>query len=180
MDTPDAEPARATAAAAAADAAGAAAPMPEQAAPPAMRAAAPDQSRLVQGAAEELEKAGRGLAGLAEETAAGMRRLMATMPGFGAGGAQRAMARLVEGVAAANMRFADELLRRAGPGAVMELQRRFLRGYFDAPAQGGALPPRAPEAAVHPLAAPSGRVVQLEAKRRPRRVAVSGPPGEGR
>jgi hypothetical protein len=206
MDTPDAEPARATAAAAAADAAGAAAPMPEQAAPPAMRAAAPDQSRLVQGAAEELEKAGRGLAGLAEETAAGMRRLMATMSGFGAGGAQRdaqrAMARLVEGVAAANMRFADELLRRAGPSAVVELQRRFLRGYFDALTQGGALPLRAAgqaaeqslraveaaveagerdaEAAVHPLATPSGRVVQLEAKRRPRRVAVGGPPGEGR
>ncbi len=143
MNTPDAEPARATAAAAAAaDAAGTAARMSEQAARSGMQAAASNQSRLMQDAAEELEKAGRGLAGMAEETAAGMRRLMATMPGFGSGGAQqdaqRAVSRLVEGVVAANMRFADELLRRTGPSAVVELQRRFLRGYFDALAQGGA------------------------------------------
>jgi CBS-domain-containing membrane protein len=38
-----------------------------------------------------------------------------------------------------NMRFADELLRRTGPSAVVDLQRQFLREYFDALAQGGTL-----------------------------------------
>jgi hypothetical protein len=36
-----------------------------------------------------------------------------------------------------NMRFADELLRRTGPSTVVDLQRQFLREYFDALAQGG-------------------------------------------
>lgn len=40
---------------------------------------------------------------------------------------------------ATNMRFADELLRRAGPSDVVELQRQFLREYFDAMAKGGTL-----------------------------------------
>jgi CBS domain-containing protein len=106
-----------------------------------MQAAAQQQSRLVQGAAQEVEKTGRSLAGMVEEAAAGMRSLMGA-PGFNPSGfqdAQQAVSKLVEGVMQTNMRFADELLRRTGPSAVVDLQRQFLREYFDALAQGGTL-----------------------------------------
>jgi CBS domain-containing protein len=106
-----------------------------------MQAAAQQQSRFVQGAAQEMEKTGRSLAGMVEEAAAGMRSLMGAQ-GFNAGGfqdAQQAVSKLVEGVMATNMRFADELLRRTGPSTVVDLQRQFLREYFDALAQGGTL-----------------------------------------
>jgi CBS domain-containing protein len=106
-----------------------------------MQAAAQGQSRLAQGAAQEMEKTGRSLAGMVEEAAAGMRSLMGA-PGFNPSGfqdAQQAVSKLVQGVMETNMRFADELLRRTGPSAVVDLQRQFLREYFDALAQGGTL-----------------------------------------
>ena len=106
-----------------------------------MQAAAAQQNRLVQGAAQEVEKTGRSLAGIVEEAAAGMRSLMGA-PGFNPSGfqdAQEAMSKLVQGVMETNMRFAGELLRRTGPSAVVDLQRQFLREYFDALAQGGTL-----------------------------------------
>lgn len=112
-----------------------------EAARQAMQAAGARQSRFVQGAAQEMEKTGRSLAGMVEEAATGMRSLMGS-PGVNAGGfqeAQQAVSKLVEGVMATNMRLADELLRRTGPSAVVDLQRRFLREYFDALAQGGTL-----------------------------------------
>lgn len=110
-----------------------------------MEAAASQGTRFLQGAAEEVEKTGRGLAGMVEEAAEGMRSLIGSQ-GFDAGSyqeAQQAMAQLIEGVMATNLRFADELLRRAGPSAVVDLQRRFLREYFDTLAQGGTLLVRA-------------------------------------
>ena len=106
-----------------------------------LQAAASQQSRFVQGAAQEMEKTGRSLAGMVEEAAAGMRSLMGT-PGVNAGNiqeAQQAVSKLVRGVMETNMRFADELLRRTGPSTVVDLQRQFLREYFDALAQGGTL-----------------------------------------
>jgi CBS domain-containing protein len=106
-----------------------------------METAAEQGSRFVQGAAQEVEKTGRSLAGMVEEAAAGMRSLMGT-PGFNPSGfqdAQQALSKLVQGVMATNMRFADELLRRTGPSTVVDLQRQFLREYFDALAQGGTL-----------------------------------------
>lgn len=93
------------------------------------------------GGAQKTEETGRNLAGMMEEATAGMRSLMAS-PGSGPSGlqdAQQAVSRLLESVVATNMRFADELLRRTGPSAVAELQGRFLREYFDALAQGGAM-----------------------------------------
>lgn len=104
-------------------------------------AAAQQQNRFVQGAAREMEQTGRGLASMAAEAAAGMRSLIGA-PGFSAGSlheAQQAISKLVQGVMETNMRFADELLRRSGPSAVVDLQRRFVREYFDALAQGGTL-----------------------------------------
>lgn len=91
-----------------------------------------------------MEKTKRDLAGMVEEAAAGMRQLMAAVPGSGTGGAQaqhsqQAASRLFEGVMATNKRFADALLDRAGPGPAVELQRRFVGEYFDALAQGGTL-----------------------------------------
>src|SRR3712207_9440660 len=91
-----------------------------------LEAATEQGSRFVQGAAEEVEKTGRSLAGMVEEAAAGMRSLMGA-PGFNTGGfqdAQQALAKLVQGVMQTNMRFADELLRRTGPSTVVDLQRR--------------------------------------------------------
>ncbi len=93
---------------------------------------------------QTVEKTKRDLAGLVEEADAGMRRLMAAMPGAGTGGAQaqdpqQAVSRLFEGVMATNKRFADALLDRAGPGPAAELQRRFVGEYFDALARGGTL-----------------------------------------
>ena len=106
-----------------------------------MQTAAQGQSRLVQGAAQEMEKTGRSLAGMVEEAAANMRSLMSA-PGFNPSGlqdAQQAVSKLVQGVMQTNMRFADELLRRTGPSTVVDLQRQFLREYFDALAQGGTM-----------------------------------------
>ncbi len=86
----------------------------------------------------------RSVAGLLEEATAGMRELMAAAPGLGTGGtqaqdAQRAMARMFEGVMATNKRFAGALLDRAEPGPAVDLQRRFVGDYFDALARGGTL-----------------------------------------
>ena len=114
-----------------------------------MQAAAQQQSRFVQGAAQEMEKTGRSLAGMVEEAAAGMRSLIST-PGFNPSGmqdAQQAVSKLVQGVMQTNMRFADELLRRTGPSTVVDLQRQFLREYFDALAQGGTMLLRAAQQA---------------------------------
>jgi hypothetical protein len=93
---------------------------------------------------QKVEKTRRDLPGLVEEAAAGMRQLMAAIPGPGTGGAQtqdaqQAVSRLFEGVMATNKRFADELLDRAEPGPAVELQRRFVGEYFDALARGGTL-----------------------------------------
>ncbi len=76
------------------------------------------------------------LAGLVEEAAANMHRLMAAAPGYGTAGAQeaqRAASHLFEGAMATNKRFAEALLDRAEPGPVVELQRRFVGEYFDNP-----------------------------------------------
>lgn len=111
------------------------------AAPEAARERTGAASAQAEGAAKGAEKPGRGLAGMAEEAAAGMGSLIAP-PDSGSGGAQdaqQAVSRMLESVAATNVRFADALLRRAGPGAVAELQGRFLREYFDALALGGAV-----------------------------------------
>jgi CBS domain-containing protein len=127
-----------------------------------MQAAAERQSRLVQGAAQEVEKTGRGLAGMVEEAAAGMRSLLGP-PGVNASNfqeAQHAMSKLVQGVMETNMRFADELLRRTGPSAVVDLQRRFVREYFDALAQGGTLLLRAARQAAEESLRPLERKMQ--------------------
>jgi hypothetical protein len=65
---------------------------------------------------------------------------------------------LVRGVMETNARFADELLRRTAPGTVEDLQRQFLREYFDALGQGGNMLARAArkaaEESLHPLEQP--------------------------
>ena len=70
---------------------------------------------------------------------------------------QQAMPLLLGSVMATNLRFAEALLGPAGPGAVVELQRRFVREYFGALAQGGALLlGAARQAAEGPLRLPEG------------------------
>ena len=116
----------------------------KSASPPAATAA----TEAAESTERKVENTKRDLAGLVEEAAAGMRQLMAAMPGPGTGGAQaqdsqQALSRLFEGVMATNKRFADALLDRAEPGPAVELQRRFVGEYFDALAQGGTLVLRA-------------------------------------
>jgi hypothetical protein len=112
----------------------------KSASPPAATAA----TEAAESTEQKVDNTKRDLAGLVEEAAAGMRQLMAAMPGPGTGGAQaqdsqQALSRLFEGVMATNKRFADALLDRAEPGPAVELQRRFVGEWFDALAQGGTL-----------------------------------------
>src|SRR3569623_1995914 len=51
---------------------------------------------------------------------------------------QQGVAGLVEGVVQTNLRATQELLRLTDPGAVIELQQRFMRDYLDALIQGTA------------------------------------------
>jgi len=99
------------------------------------------QEQMLNQAAREVQMTGRGLAEMAEETAEGIRSFMA-VPGFSGDGmrdAQQAMARLVDGVIATNLRLTRELMHRTGPSAMIELQRRFMRDWFDAMAEGGTV-----------------------------------------
>jgi hypothetical protein len=51
---------------------------------------------------------------------------------------QQALGGLVDGVVRTNLRAAQELVRLADPGAVIELQHRFAREYLDALLEGQA------------------------------------------
>jgi CBS domain-containing protein len=115
------------------------------------------QDRLMQHAAEEMERTGHRLALVAQEAAEGVRSLMA-LPAFSAEGmrqAQHAMTQLLEGVATTNLRVTQEWMRRSGPSSLVDLQRRFLREYFDALAEGGwqllRVARQAAEDSLHPL-----------------------------
>lgn len=106
-----------------------------------MQALGTGQEQVLHQAAREVQMTGRGLAEMAEETAEGIRSLMA-MPGFSGDGmrdAQQAVSRLMDGVVATNLRLTRELMRRTGPSAFIELQRRFIRDWFDALAESGTV-----------------------------------------
>lgn len=122
-----------------------------------LRATASGQQRLLQEMAEEVEQTGQRLALVTQEATEGMRSLMA-MPGLNGDvlrDAQAAMARLMDGVVTTNLRLAQELLRRNGPSSMIALQRRFLRDYFDALAEGASemlrVTRRAAEESLRPL-----------------------------
>ncbi|MDI3308709.1 MAG: CBS domain-containing protein [Acetobacteraceae bacterium] len=106
-----------------------------------MQALGTGQEHILNQAAREVQMAGRGLAEMVEETTEGIRSLMA-MPGFSGDGmreAQQAVSRLMDGVIATNLRLTRELMHHAGPSAFIGLQRRFVRDWFDALAEGGTV-----------------------------------------
>jgi CBS domain-containing protein len=101
-------------------------------------AAAEGGQHIVEAAAQQLEEVGRSLAEAVQGTAEDMRRLM-LVPIAADGGLrdmQQALGGLVEGVMRSNLRATQELLRLANPGAMVQLQRRFMHEYLDALLEG--------------------------------------------
>ncbi|MCO6419751.1 CBS domain-containing protein, partial [Siccirubricoccus sp. KC 17139] len=98
--------------------------------------AAADARRVPQDAAAETREAGVGLAAMAEESAQGLRHLMAMPDGRSLQDSRRAMQEAMEGLIATQLRLTQEMLRSNGPAAMVELQRRYLRATFSALAQG--------------------------------------------
>ena len=104
------------------------------------QAVAEAQRRLVQDAAQQFEEASRKVAEAAQGTTENIRCLMA-LPNAAEGGLrdlQQGMAGLVEGVARANLRAAQELFRLANPAPIVELQQGFVREYTDTLVRNGA------------------------------------------
>jgi CBS domain-containing protein len=98
------------------------------------------ERQFAQEAADRFEELGRRMAMAVQETTEGLRTWM-TMPNLATGGlqdVQQGLASLVEGVVRTNLRATQELFRLADPGAVVELQRRFAREYFDVLMAGSA------------------------------------------
>ena len=94
-----------------------------------------------------------------QDTAEDVRRLM-VLPRVADGGLrdmQQALGGLVDGVLRTNLRATQELVRLTNPGAVIELQRRFVHEYLDALLEGQATLLRAvrrtTEETLHPLEA---------------------------
>ena len=124
-----------------------------------MQAAAESGRRLTEEAADRFEETGRQMAQAVQDTAEDMRRLM-VLPRAVDGGLrdmQQALSGLVDGVLRTNLRATQELVRLTNPGAVIELQRRFVREYLDALLEGQATLLRAvrrtTEETLHPLEA---------------------------
>jgi len=139
-----------------------------------MEALGTGQDHVLHQAAREVQMTGRGLAEMAEETAAGLRSLMA-MPGLSGDGmrdTQQALSRLMDGVVATNLRLTRELMHRTGPSAFVELQRRFMRDWFDALTEGGTVLLRATQQAAEESLRP------LEQQKQ-RRDARRNGPGHG-
>jgi len=124
-----------------------------------MQAAAESGRRLTEEAADRFEETGRQMVQAVQDTAEDMRRLM-VLPHAVDGGLrdmQQALGGLVDGVLRTNLRATQELVRLTNPGAVIELQRRFVREYLDALLEGQATLLRAvrrtAEETLHPLEA---------------------------
>jgi CBS domain-containing protein len=101
-------------------------------------AAAEDGRRLVEDAAEQIGEVGRSLAEAVQGVAEDLRRLI-LLPNAADGGLremQQALGGLAESVVRTNLRATQELIRLANPGAVVQLQHRFVREYLDALVEG--------------------------------------------
>ena len=98
------------------------------------QAVAEGQRQIAQEAAQTFEQVSRKMAETARVTSEDMRRFF-VLPQAAEGGlrdTQQAVAGLVEGVVQTNLRATQEWLRLSNPAAVVELQQRFVREYFDA------------------------------------------------
>jgi Phasin protein len=94
--------------------------------------------RFVEESTDRFGETGRQLARAVQDGTEDVRRLM-ELPRAAEGGLRdmrQALGGLVEGVLRTNLRTAQELVRLADPGAVVELQRRFAREYLEALLEG--------------------------------------------
>jgi hypothetical protein len=94
---------------------------------------AESQRQIVQNAAQQLEAVSRKVAEAIQGTQEDVRSLM-TLPSAARGGLQdwqQGVTSLIQGVARTNLQATQELLRLANPGALVELQQRFVRQYLD-------------------------------------------------
>ncbi|MBL6459427.1 hypothetical protein JMJ55_29365 [Belnapia sp. T6] len=89
--------------------------------------------QLLEATAKQVEEFSRQMAETIQTTTEEMRSLVA-LPTANGGlrDMQQAVAGLVDGVTRANLRITQEVFRLASPGAVIELQQRMAREYFDA------------------------------------------------
>jgi Phasin protein len=104
------------------------------------QAAAESGRQLAEETAEQVEETGRQLTRVVQDIAEDVQRLM-VLPHAAEGGlrdVQQALGGLVDGVVRTNLRAAQELVRLADPGAVIELQHRFAREYLDTLLEGQA------------------------------------------
>ena len=111
----------------------------------AAQTAAEGQHRILQDAAEQAADVGQTMAEVMRGATEDLRALM-LLPGAARGGIedlQQSVTSLVEGVVLTNARAAQELLRLSNPGAIIALQRRFMRDYLDVLMQGTAMVVRA-------------------------------------
>jgi CBS domain-containing protein len=100
-------------------------------------AAAEGSRHIVEDTARHIEEVGREMAEAAEGIAEDIRLML--LPTSAEGGlhdVQRALGGLVEGVVHTNLRITQELFRRSNPGAIAQLQGRFIREYLDALVEG--------------------------------------------
>ncbi|MGE0224767.1 MAG: CBS domain-containing protein [Acetobacteraceae bacterium] len=112
------------------------------------------QRQILEQAADQFESLGRCMAQAARETASGFRSFMLPQGAATEGlrDLQDTTANLVSDVMRSNLRVTQELLRMTDPGAVFEMQHRFMREYMDALLQGtGAIIRVARHAADHTL-----------------------------
>jgi hypothetical protein len=99
------------------------------------------QREFLEKAAQQFEAVSRKVAEAAQDTAEDMRTLL-VLPRAANGGLQdlqQSVTGLVEGVVRTNLRATQELFQLANPGALVELQQRFVREYLDTLMQGTAL-----------------------------------------
>ena len=132
------------------------------------------QQRLVEDTAHQFQETGQRLAQAVQQTAEDLRSLL-PRPDSAAEGLrelQQALAGLVEGATRTNLRLAQELVRLANPGVVLELQQRFAREYLGTLAEGQAGLLRATRHSAEQALRPLER--QLEQRRRGRPQAGPG------
>ena len=104
------------------------------------QAVAQGQRQIAEDAAKRFQETSRKVADIARGTSEEMKGLF-MLPNAAEGGLrdmQQGVAFLVEGVVQTNLRATQELLRLTDPGAVIELQQRFMREYVGALMQGTA------------------------------------------
>ncbi len=104
-----------------------------------MQAASKGTRDFIENTAGHVGEMSQRVAKAAEQTTEDLRTLM-TIPGFGGGmqDMQHAMTGILNRVMQVNMRASQEVFRVANPGAIIELQQRFVHQYLNGLIEGSA------------------------------------------